>query len=118
MTLYNWLTVLGIPSLVAAVIGFLIKQIKKDIEVNDKKTEAVQLGIQSILMDRLDFLHDAYVKQGWVDVHKKRLFENMYKQYLALGLDGVMKQSWEDVQKLPTQPPETKPKGDEEYHGK
>lgn len=101
MTIYQWLSLFGVPSLFVAVVGYLVKQIKD----NDRKTEAVQLGVQSILMDRLDYLHDAYVKQGWVDVHKKRLFENMYNQYKVLGLDGVMQQSWEDVQKLPTQPP-------------
>lgn len=101
MTIYQWLSLFGVPSLFVAVVGYLIKQIKD----NDRKTEAVQLGVQSILMDRLDYLHDAYVKQGWVDVHKKRLFENMYNQYKVLGLDGVMQQSWEDVQRLPTQPP-------------
>lgn len=103
MTIYQWLSLFGVPSLFVAVVGYLVKQIKD----NDRKTEAVQLGVQSILMDRLDYLHDAYVKQGWVDVHKKRLFENMYNQYKVLGLDGVMQQSWEDVQKLPTQPPRT-----------
>ena len=102
MTIYQWLSLLGVPSLFVAVVGYLVKELK----ANDQKTEAVQLGIQSILMDRLDYLHDAYVKQGWVDVHKKRLFENMYRQYEKLGLDGVMKQSWEDVQHLPTQPPQ------------
>ena len=101
MTIYQWLSLFGVPSLFVAVVGYLVKQIKD----NDRKTEAVQLGVQSILMDRLDYLHDAYVKQGWVDVHKKRLFENMYNQYKVLGLDGVMQQSREDVQKLPTQPP-------------
>ena len=101
MTIFQWLSLFGVPSLFVAVVGYMVKQIKD----NDKKTEAVQLGVQSILMDRLDYLHDAYVKQGWVDVHKKRLFENMYNQYKTLGLDGVMQQSWEDVQKLPTQPP-------------
>ena len=103
MTIYQWLSLFGVPTLFVAVVGYLVKQIKD----NDQKTEAVQLGVQSILMDRLDYLHDAYVKQGWVDVHKKRLFENMYNQYKVLGLDGVMQQSWEDVQKLPTQPPRT-----------
>lgn len=103
MTIYQWLSLFGVPTLFVAVVGYLVKQIKD----NDRKTEAVQLGVQSILMDRLDYLHDAYVKQGWVDVHKKRLFENMYNQYKVLGLDGVMQQSWEDVQKLPTQPPRT-----------
>ena len=102
MTIYQWLSLFGVPTLFVAVVGYLVKQIKD----NDRKTEAVQLGVQSILMDRLDYLHDAYVKQGWVDVHKKRLFENMYNQYKVLGLDGVMQQSWEDVRKLPTQPPQ------------
>ena len=101
MSVYNWLSLLGVPSILAALIGYLIKKIK----ANDKKTEAVQLGIQSILMDRLDFLHDEYVKQGWVDTHKKRLFENMFKQYTTLGQNGVMEQAWNDVKRLPTQPP-------------
>ena len=100
MDLYNVLSLIGLPAILAAVAGYLIKQIRD----NDRKTEAVQLGLQSILMDRLDYLHDVYVKQGWADIHKKRLFENMYNQYKVLGTNGVMEQSWKDVQALPTQP--------------
>lgn len=106
MTIYQWLSLFGVPTLLAAVVTAVVGYLIKEIKNNDKKTEAVQLGVQSILMDRLDYLHDAYVKRGWVDVHKKRLFENMYNQYKTLGLDGVMQQSWEDVRKLPTQPPQ------------
>ena len=106
MTLYNWLSLIGVPSILAAILIAVLKRLGRQINDNDKKTGAVQLGVQSILMDRLDYLHDAYVKRGWVDVHKKRLFENMYNQYKTLGLDGVMQQSWEDVRKLPTQPPQ------------
>ena len=106
MTLYNWLSLIGVPTILAAVLVAFGKYLVKQIKDNDQKTEAVQLGVQSILMDRLDHLHDAYCRQGWVDIHKKRLFENMYNQYMVLGLDGVMQQSWEDVKKLPTQPPQ------------
>ena len=61
MTIYQWLSLFGVPTLFVAVVGYLVKQIKD----NDRKTEAVQLGVQSILMDRLDYLHDAYVKQAF-----------------------------------------------------
>ena len=105
MTLYNWLSLIGVPTILAAALIAVLKRLDKQIKDNDQKTEAVQLGVQSILMDRLDHLHDAYCRQGWVDIHKKRLFENMYNQYQVLGLDGVMQQSWEDVRKLPTRPP-------------
>ena len=105
MTLYNWLSLIGVPTILAAALIAVLKRLGRQIKDNDQKTEAVQLGVQSILMDRLDHLHDAYCRQGWVDIHKKRLFENMYNQYQVLGLDGVMQQSWEDVRKLPTQPP-------------
>lgn len=100
MTIYNWLSLFGVPSILAAILAYVMKRIK----ANDTKTVSVQLGVQSLLMDRLDYLHDKYVSAGWVDVHKKRLWENMYRQYANLGADGVMAASWEDIQKLPTQP--------------
>ena len=102
MTVYNWLSLFGVPGIIAGVIAYLVKRIRD----NDKKTVSVQLGVQSLLMDKLDYLHDKYMEQGWCDLHKKRLYENMYKQYANLGVDGVMAQAWDDVNKLPTVPRE------------
>lgn len=100
MTIYNWLSLFGIPSIIGMIIAYLVKRIKE----NDTKTVSVQLGVQSLLMDRLDYLHDKYMEEGWLNVHKKRLWENMYIQYSNLGADGVMAQAWKDIQALPTTP--------------
>lgn len=108
MTIFNWLTLFGVPTIIASIIAYLIKRIRD----NDRKTTSVQLGVQSLLMDKLDTLHDKYVAQGWCSQHKKRLFENMYIQYANLGADGVMAESWEEVKKLPTTPPTRKEERD------
>ena len=97
MTIYNWLSLFGVPSILGGIVAYLIRRIQN----NDAKTVAVQLGVQSLLMDKLDYLTDKYLEQGWCPSHKKRLYENMYKQYANLGQDGVMKDSYEKVMALP-----------------
>ena len=45
MTVYNWMCLLGIPGLFAGLIGFIRLQIKAN--------EAMRLGVQAMLRDRL-----------------------------------------------------------------
>ena len=45
MTLYQWLTILGIPSLVAGLFGF--------IRVQMSQNRAINLAVRAMLRDRL-----------------------------------------------------------------
>lgn len=93
MTLYNWLCILGIPSLLASLFAF----IKVQMNVN----KAMKLGLQAILRDRLLQAYKFFSKRGYADADDRMNFENMYAQYHALGANGVMDDIRDKLLSLP-----------------
>lgn len=82
MTLYNWLTLLGIPGMIASFFTF--------IRLQHKQNAAVRAGLRAILRDRLlQAYHDCTLR-GYAAADERQNFENMYVQYHSLGGNGVM----------------------------
>ena len=82
MTVYQWLTILGIPSLVAGLFGFIRIQIVQN--------RAITLAVRAMLRDRLLQGYKHYISQDWVDMDDRRNMENIYTQYHALKGNGDM----------------------------
>ena len=82
MTVYNWLTLLGVPGMIAGLLTFIRMQLKQNRAVRD--------GLQAILRDRLLTNYRKYEEQGWADSEDRQNWENMYMQYHALGANGVI----------------------------
>ena len=82
MTLYNWLTLMGIPGMLAAFGAFVRVQLKQNHAVKD--------GLRAILRDRLLQAFQSCHRQGFADSDDRQNFENMYIQYHSLGGNGVM----------------------------
>ena len=79
----------------------VIKVLHNKIKLTEKKTESVQLGIQALLRDRLyqSYLH--YTEKGYAPIYARENFENMYKQYHNLGVNGVMDDLYDKFMNLP-----------------
>ena len=45
MPIYQWLSIFGVPALVVALIGYVIKRVT----ATAKETRAIALGVQAIL---------------------------------------------------------------------
>ena len=91
--------------------GILItggKYIVKRINKTDAKTEAVCLGVQALLRDRLIQTYNRYNDKGYAPIYAKENFENMYQQYHALGKNGVMDEIHEKFKALPLEPLDSK----------
>lgn len=99
MTLSNILTLLFGSGLLVSVIRYFLSRIK----ANDLKTEAVCLGVQALLRDRLIHEYNKYTDRGYAPIYAKENFENMWKQYHNLGVNGVMDEIHETFMKLPTE---------------
>ncbi|MER1994587.1 MAG: hypothetical protein ABS897_11170, partial [Eubacteriales bacterium] len=80
MTLYQWLTILGIPSLVAGLFGF--------IRVQMSQNRAINLAVRAMLRDRLLQGYKHYISQGYADLDDRSNMENVYTQYKALKGNG------------------------------
>ena len=82
MTVYQWMCVLGIPGMLAGLVGF--------IRVQMNQNKAMKLAVQAILRDRLLRAFQDCRRQGYANPDERQNFENLYSQYHSLGGNGVM----------------------------
>jgi hypothetical protein len=108
MTLYQWFTVLGLPTVAGLAIRIIQNQIqikideKRDREAERERQKATNKIILRIL---LRTLAEKYCKRGYATLAEKDDFEEGYLAYHDNGGNGVMDASREDVIDLPSEPP-------------
>lgn len=101
----NIATILSLSSLLfgsgilVTVCRFILKRVKE----NEKKTEAVQKGVQALLRDRLYDKYETYSERGFAPIRARENFENMWTQYHSLGKNGVMDDIHRKFMELPTE---------------
>ena len=98
MTLYNILTLLFGSGILLAVGRYFRARIK----AVESKNEAICLGVQALLRDRLIHDYNKYIDQGYAPIYAKENFENMWTQYHNLGKNGVMDEMHDTFNHLPT----------------
>jgi len=85
----------GIPAILLGVIITTWIQIK-----------AVKKGVQALLRDRLIQGYNYHRHQGFVGIADRDNMENVYKQYHALGANGVMDDLRAKFLALPVEDPQ------------
>ena len=93
MTMYQWMCVLGIPSLCAGLTGFVRMQLKQN--------RAMKMAVQALLRDRLLQGYKHYIEKGFADLEDRGNLENVWKQYHALGGNGDMNDLRHTFRQLP-----------------
>ncbi len=96
LSVYQWLTILGIPSLVAGLFGF--------IRVQMSQNRAINLAVRAMLRDRLLQGYKHYIAQGFADLDDRSNMENVYTQYKALKGNGDMRDLRRTFRHLPMIP--------------
>lgn len=99
MTVKDWITLLFGSGILVTAWRYLYGRIK----ANDRKTEAVQLGVQALLRDRLISEYNKYHDKGYAPIYARENFENMWTQYHNLGKNGVMDDVHDKFMELPTE---------------
>jgi hypothetical protein len=94
MTIYQWLCLFSVPTLLLAVIKILFSQIK-----------AIKLGLQALLRAQLLSDWNKWSEKGYAPIYARENFENCWVQYHALGANGVMDNIHDKFLLLPTTPP-------------
>ena len=102
MTVYQWLCLLGIPALIAAAFKYLYSQIKH----NSEDSNALKAGIQALLRAQMISDFNKYSEKGYAPIYARDNFENCWKQYHSLGVNGVMDDLHMKFLELPTDAPE------------
>ena len=97
MTVYQWLCLLGVPTLIICLYKYVNSVIKKTRD----DTNALKLGIQALLRSQMIAEYNKYNEKGYAPVYAKENFENCWKQYHSLGANGVMDDLREKFLDLP-----------------
>ena len=95
MSIYQWLCLLGVPSLIAAFVGYAVNQARQ--------VRAVKLGMQALLRAQMVGDWNKWSEKGWAPIYARQNFENCWKQYHSLGANGVMDDIHRRFLELPTE---------------
>ena len=93
MNLYQWLCLFSVPAILATVFKLLFAQIK-----------AIKKGLQALLRAQLIEDWNKWSEKGYAPIYARQNFENCWRQYHALGANGVMDDIHARFFELPTEP--------------
>lgn len=94
----SWAISLGIP---AGLFGILWKKV----QLSKKENKAVMKGIQALLRAQMIADYNQYKEKGYAPIYARDNFENCWRQYHDLGVNGVMDDIHNKFMALPTEPP-------------
>ena len=90
MTLYQILSLCGIPSLIGAIFVSAVNYVK-----------LIKDGVIAILHNKIYTLGKQYIAQEHISVEALDDFEHLYKAYHALGGNGTGTEIYKRVKELP-----------------
>ena len=91
MTLPEILAGLGVPGALVTLIGFGVRYVK-----------ALKSGLQALLRAQMISEFNRWEERGYAPIYARENFENCWKEYHALGANGVMDDIHEKFFSLPT----------------
>lgn len=100
MTVYQILCLCGFTSLGSAVMGALIAAVVSYY----KQNKALKKGLQALLRAQMVNDYNKWTAKGFAPIYARDNFENCWKQYEALGENGVMTDIHNKFMALPTPP--------------
>lgn len=86
MTTFQILSLLGIGSLMASFILYLLTAARN----TTRRVKALCLGVQAVLRAQMIDMYNKYSEKGYAPIYAKQNFENCWVNYEALGANGVM----------------------------
>lgn len=78
--------------------SFLSKRVSKRIE----EQEAIKLGMQALLRDRIIALYNHYINKGYCPIYARENIHSLYEQYQNLGGNGTVPHLIAELEELPT----------------
>ena len=97
MEWYQWIGVLGVPSVVS-ILAWFYHIIRKQ----SAQYAALKMGLQAMLRAQMINDYNYWSEKGYAPVYARQNFENLWEQYHALGANGVMSDIHEKFLDLPT----------------
>ena len=96
MTLYQILSLIGIPSLAVSIILYIANYIKS----KSSSIRLIKEGVLAILHNKVYTLGMVYIDNGEITIEDLDDFEHLYRAYHALGGNGTGTEIYERVKNL------------------
>lgn len=94
---------------VNVVIGILIATLWQKFRKSQEEQDAIKMGLQSLLRGEITKAYYLYKDKGWIPLYALQSIEANYKNYEALGENGVIDGLWKEMMALPhTKPDDAK----------
>ncbi len=100
MSIYNWLCLLGMPTLIVGIFKYLHIMVKQ----NATNALALRAGMQALLRGQMIGDYNKWSERGYAPIYARENFENCWQQYHSLGVNGVMDDLHDKFLELPVQP--------------
>lgn len=97
MDVYQWLCLLGVPTLSVTLFGVIVGFFKS--------MKALKKGVQALLRGQMISDYNKWSERRYAPLYARQNFENMWVQYDALGEDGVLEDLHNKFLALPTDQP-------------
>lgn len=87
--------------LINALGGAVIAYLWAVIRTKRKENDALKIGVQALLRDRIIQAYYYYADKGWMPIDARESVDACYKSYEALGENGVIDDLMEQLRELP-----------------
>ena len=88
------------------LIGILVASLWQKFRRSQEEQDAIKLGLQSLLRGEITKAYYTYKDKGWIPLYALQSIEANYKNYEALGANGVIDGLWKEMMALPHTKPE------------
>ena len=88
--------------LIVTGLGVAVKWLHKKSKTEAQRQDAIEKGLQALLRSQMINDYNHYKDKGFAPIYAKDNFENVWKQYHNLGVNGVMDSIHEEFMTLPT----------------
>lgn len=86
---------------VLAILSWLFKEMKEQLQEEKKKNEAIAEGVQSLLRESIVNSYNRYSDRGCCPIYAKESIKKVYKAYHNLGGNDVATELYNKVLKMP-----------------
>ena len=86
---------------VLAVLSWLFKLMRDQLEEEKKKNEAIAAGVQSLLRESIITNYNRYLDRGFCRIYEKESIKKVYESYHSLGGNDVATELYGKILKMP-----------------
>lgn len=91
---------------IVSILSYTVKRIRTKVNSHSGQQEALKLGVQAMLRDRIISAYNEYEKLGYCPIYARENIQELTTQYFNLGGNGVVHDLVDRINKLPTDPPQ------------